>query len=72
MFHLHILKGEKIIQNRECFTAHTCTEKMLAAHDYYHHKGEAVTIQMLDDRLMLIKELNSVESAADQIDIHDT
>jgi len=59
MFYLQVIRDEKITAQREFHSAGDCTEKLLLAFEYYVRKNEKVLIRMLDQRQMLIKELNS-------------
>jgi hypothetical protein len=57
MFYMVVTQGEKVIAERQCYSAVECTEKMNAAKEYYESKGEKVEINMLDNRRFLIIKL---------------
>ena len=58
MFYLEVIQDDKVIAQREYYSADLCTEKLLVAMTYYVMKNEDVKVRMLDSRKMLIKELN--------------
>jgi len=59
MFHLYVIKDDEVIQYREYSSAGVCTEKVMAALEYYVGKKEKVLIRMTDAKYRLIKQLDS-------------
>ena len=58
MFYLEVIQDDKVIAQRQYWSAGECTEKLLVAMEYYIRERMEVRVRMLDARGMLIKELD--------------